>query len=144
MSFIEQLGKHLTDTGQKVVKQTRNLADIALLNAIIAEKEKEVSLIFMELGQSYYENHKNDEGVEESNKIKAITSLLDEIAINREKVNYIKDTGKCAECESGSTVEGQYCPNCHTLIGKEDLFCSSCGMKVEHNEVMEETKSSKN
>lgn len=137
MTFFEQLGKRLTDTGQNVAKQTRNFADITQLNSTIAEKEKKISQIFLELGQSYYENHKDDEETEESGKIREITSLYEEIAMSREKIKQIKNAGKCAEYESDVLTEEssdrQYCPNCHALVGKEDLFCNSCGTKLKHN-----------
>ena len=68
-------------------------------------------------------------GGEESDKMRTITSLLEEIAMNREKVKYIKNTGKCTEREFDSQVEEQYYPNCHILMGNEGLFCSSCETK---------------
>ena len=40
MAFFEQLGKRLTDTGQNVARQTKNLADVTQLNSAIADKEK--------------------------------------------------------------------------------------------------------
>ena len=43
MSFIEKLGKKLTDAGQGISQQTRNLADTARLNASINDRKKQVS-----------------------------------------------------------------------------------------------------
>lgn len=38
--LFEQLGKRLTDAGQDVVQQTKNLADVTQLNSAISDKEK--------------------------------------------------------------------------------------------------------
>ena len=38
MAFFEQLGKRLTDAGQNVVQQTKNLADVTQLNSAISDR----------------------------------------------------------------------------------------------------------
>ena len=47
MDFFEQLGKKLTDTGQNVARQTKNLADVTQLNNAISEREKKVSQLLL-------------------------------------------------------------------------------------------------
>ena len=42
MAFFEEIGKRLTNAGQNVAQQTKNLADVAQLNSAISDKEKKI------------------------------------------------------------------------------------------------------
>ena len=157
MAFFEQLGKRLTDTGQNVARQTKNLADVTQLNSAIADKEKKISQLMLSIGQSYYERHKDDETAEEPEKMDAIRTLYEEIAENREKIKQIKGVVQCGNCGAevpadamfcsacGAKVEtgadsaeepepGRRCPNCHAVVADGDLFCNRCGTRMETKE----------
>ena len=158
MDFFEQLGKKLTDTGQNVARQTKNLADVTQLNNAISEREKKVSQLLLSIGQAYYERHKNDSAAEELSLIEEVNSLQAEIAQNREKIKQIKGIVKCPNCgadvpfnaafcsncgakavhdavlpETSAEDAGnvRYCPNCHAAVAKDDLFCNICGTKMD-------------
>ena len=156
MAFFEQLGKRITDAGQNVAHQTKNLADVTQLNGAISEKERKISQIFLSIGQSYYENHKSDEAAEEEEKIGEINALYSEIVENREKIKRIKGVVQCENCgvdvplnaafcnvcgtkvvreaaTKQSELDGNICPSCHAVVSKNNLFCSSCGAKIENN-----------
>ncbi len=151
MAFFEQLGKKITDAGQNVAQQTRNFADVTQLNNEIAEKEKKIRELFTSIGQSYYENHKNDADAEEKNKIEVITALYEGIIESNEKIKQIKGIVKCQSCGAdipydaafcnvcGTKVqelnedrtEQKICPACNKPVPKENLFCNYCGAKIE-------------
>lgn len=76
MAFFEQLGKHLTDAGQNVTQQTKNLAEITRLNSTISEKEKKISELYLKAGQSFYERHKSDTSATEQTIRLLIRKLL--------------------------------------------------------------------
>ncbi len=157
MAFFEQLGKRITDTGQNVARQTKNIADVTQLNNAIADREKKISQLMLSMGQSYYERHKNDETTEEPEKMDAIRGLYKEIAENQEKIKQIKGVVKCGKCGAdvpvdamfcsvcGAKVEtgtdsaeesgtGRRCPNCNAVVADGDLFCNCCGTRMETNE----------
>lgn len=154
MAFLEQLGKRLTDAGQNVAQQTKNLADVTQLNSAISDREKKISQLLFDIGQLYYESHKSDSNAENREIIDQINTLHIEIAQDREKIKHIKGVVKCPKCGSdvplnaafcnacGAKIErevnvnglsqGQrYCPVCHTVVAAEDSFCNNCGAKVE-------------
>lgn len=154
MAFFEQIGKRLTDAGQNVAQQTKNLADVTQLNNAISEKEKKISRIFLSIGQSYYERHKSDESAEELEKITEINSLYAEIYQNRERIKQIKGVVKCENCGADvplnaafcntcgtkvirtaeveeNTEDKRVCPGCHAIVEKDNLFCNHCGAKIE-------------
>ena len=154
MAFFEQLGKRLTDAGQNVAQQTHNLADVTRLNSAISEKEKKISQLFLVIGQSYYEVHKNDDTAEELEKIAEINALYAEIFENREKIKQIRGVVKCQNCGADVPLNASFCtacgtkvnrtetvknnieadcrcPACHAVVEKGNLFCNHCGAKIE-------------
>ncbi len=156
MAFFEQLGKRLTDAGQNVAHQTKNLADVTQLNSAISEKEKKILQLFSNIGQLYYEMHKHDPSAENYEIIEEINSIYAEITQNREKIKQIKGVMKCTNCGAdvaanavfcnvcGSKIvqkinvvnenmSGRYCSICHAAIAEDDLFCNNCGAKIETN-----------
>lgn len=155
MAFFEQIGKRLTDAGQNVAQQTKDLADVTKLNTAISEKEKKISQLFLLIGQLYYEGHKNDETAEERDKIAEVNSLYSKILSNREKIKQIKGVVKCEHCGADvplnaafcnscgtkvkraetitkSPEESCQCPACHAIVEKGNLFCNYCGTKIEN------------
>ncbi len=155
MAFFEQIGKKLTDAGQNVAQQTKNLADITQLNSAISEKERNIAQLLSELGREYYEAHKADEGCEFSEKLTQINALYAQICENREKIAQIKGIVKCEGCGAdvpanasfcnacGAKVvrpeppaapaapAGRVCPTCGGTVGAENAFCNHCGAKLE-------------
>lgn len=156
MAFFEQIGKKLTDAGQNVAQQTKDLADVTKLNNAISNSEKKISQLFFMLGQAYYERHKTDDTAEEREKIEEINELYSEIIENREKIKMIKGVAKCENCGADvannavfcnvcgakvthtenkntdqNTEGGRTCPVCHAAVAKGNLFCNHCGTKLE-------------
>ena len=154
MAFFEQIGKRLTDAGQNVAQQTKDLADVTKLNTAISEKEKKISQLFSLIGQSYYEGHKNDDTAEERDKIAEVNALYSEIFANHEKIKQIKGVVKCENCGADvplnavfcnacgtkvkcventmkSAEEDCLCPACNAIVEKGNLFCNHCGTKID-------------
>ena len=154
MAFFEQLGKRLTDAGQNVAQQTKNLADVTQLNGAISDKEKRISQLYLSIGQLYYEEHKGDLSAEHRDIIEEIDKLFAEIAQNRERIKQIKGVVKCPKCGAdvplnaafcsacGEKIERdgdlgeknvaqRYCPACHAAVNAEDTFCNNCGTKID-------------
>lgn len=53
MAFFEQIGRRITDAGQGVAQQTKNLTDMTRLNAKISENKKKMSQLLFEMGEDY-------------------------------------------------------------------------------------------
>lgn len=120
MTFFEHIGKKLSDAGQGMMQQTKNISDITRLNGVISEKEKRITQLYMTIGQSYYERHKNDSNAEDLTSIQETTALLSDVAKCKEEIRQIK----------GSYQKILKCPNCGNDIPAAAVFCNSCGAKV--------------
>ena len=116
MAFFEQLGKRLTDAGQNVAQQTKNLADVTQLNSAISDREKKISQLYLNIGQLYYEKHKGDSTAEHQEIIGEINALYAEIAQNREKIKQIKGVVKCSKCGADVPLNAAFCNACGTKI----------------------------
>lgn len=157
MAFFEQIGKKITNAGQSVAQQTKNFADVSQLNSAISEKEKRIAQLFLNIGQMYYEMHKENPSVEYHEIITEISTLYSEITQNQEKIKQIKGIIKCPKCgadvplnasfcntcgakvEQDSVVEienqsQRVCPVCHSVVGLNDSFCNHCGAKIKKDE----------
>lgn len=67
--YLWKIGEKLSGAGQGVAQQVKNFADVARLNSIISEKEKQIAQLYIEIGQAYYEHHKIDPQGEEIERI---------------------------------------------------------------------------
>ena len=152
MAFFEQLGKKLTDAGQGVAQQTRNMADIARLNNTISEKKKRMMADLTTLGEKYYAAHRDDPDAELSEFIAAIVALEAEIHQCEEEIKQIKGVTKCPGCGADVPLGAAFCsvcgrpaeqpapvipegmrecPHCHKPVPAENKFCTGCGTKME-------------
>ncbi len=156
MAFFEQLGKKISDAGQSATQQAKNFAEVTRLNSAISDKEKRISQIFTEIGQSYYEGHKGDPQAEDIERITEINRLDAEIRQCREEIKQIKGVTKCPNCgadvplnaafcnacgtkipltepirDDADTEPTVLCPMCGKSVSASNLFCNHCGAKLD-------------
>ena len=60
MAFLDNLSKKLSDAGQSVSQQTKNIGEINRLNGLINENRKSISDLCFQLGKAYYQAHYGD------------------------------------------------------------------------------------
>lgn len=153
MAFFEQLGKRLSDAGQNVAQQTKNLADVTQINSAIGAKEKKITQLYMAIGQSYYNSHKDDPFAETPEIVAEINGLFAQIEESREEIKRIKGIVKCENCGADVPAEASFCnvcgtrvnrpesdilsvpnqrrcPVCHAPLPEGNLFCNACGTRV--------------
>ena len=53
MSFLKNIGKSLSDFGQDVANQSKNISDNAKLKAAISQEEKKLDDLYRVLGKTY-------------------------------------------------------------------------------------------
>lgn len=154
MAFLEMIGKKLSDAGQSVAQQTRNLADVNQLNSAIADKDKHINQLISVLGRSYYERHKEDSNAENWDIIQEINLLYIEISQNRDRIRQIKGLARCENCGADVPVNAAFCngcgakleqpaavqaedpnqsrcPTCGAAVGRTDRFCTKCGTRLD-------------
>ena len=114
--FFKKVGETISETGKSVSEKTKQVGNVAKLNAKIISSEHYISENYTILGKYYYDTYKDnpDEAVAET--VNAVTASLDTIAEMKAQLLLAKGLVKCVEC-------GADCPN-------EDDFCGKCGAKL--------------
>lgn len=118
--ILKKIGDTLTETGKTVSEKTKQVGNVAKLNAKIISSEHSISDNYTILGKYYYDTYKDnpDESVAET--VNSITASLDAIDEMKNQILAIKGLVKCESC-------GADCPF-------EDDFCGKCGAKLEKPE----------
>ena len=138
MSFLDQLGKKVSDAGKGVAQQTKNLTEIARLTSVINKEKKMVAQSYTQIGKTYYENHKNDPDAECAAQIALVNKSLEKIAQWREQIQRIKGIVKCPQCGAEIPYGSQFCGVCGTKIVRPEAApaaasvrrCPSCGAEA--------------
>ena len=139
MSFFDNIGSKASAAGQAAAEKARNFAEVNRLSGVISDHEKRISRLYFEIGQSYYESHKDDPEAEELERIAAITDTNEKIAVCRNQIKTLKGVEKCPNCGADVQNGSQFCNNCGTRMPpasmktapKAGLTCPTCGTELE-------------
>lgn len=118
--FLKNAKETITETGRTIGDKTKQVGNVARLNARIISSEHSVSDNYTVLGKYYYDTHKDDPDESVAETVNAITASLESIADMKKQILAIKGLVKCVDC-------GADCP-------MEDSFCGKCGAKLEKPE----------
>lgn len=116
MDFFNMAKEKITKTGSEVAKKTKNITDITKLKNKISKADKEVKILYMEIGQYVYENLREDAPEEIAEKMALIEEKIAESAKLKAEIMKLKGF--------------QFCPQCGEQVGAEVAFCSFCGAKM--------------
>ena len=141
MSFFDNIGSKASAAGQAAAEKARNFAEVNRLSGVISDHEKRISRLYFEIGQSYYERHKDDPEAEELERIAAITDTNEKIAVCRNQIKTLKGVEKCPNCGADVQNGSQFCNKCGTRMPpasmktapKTGLTCPTCGTELESN-----------
>jgi RNA polymerase subunit RPABC4/transcription elongation factor Spt4 len=116
MAFLDGIGKKLSQTGQDVMKKTRNLADSTKFSGMIADEERTINSLYSQIGKAYYELHKNDPEYALSELVGAVNDAFARIEQLNEQIAAINGSQKC--------------PRCGAMVPEGGMFCNACGAKM--------------
>jgi len=151
MAFFNDLGKRIQETGQGVMRKTKDTAEVIRLNTVIAEEEKRVRSLYEKLGKAYLELHADSVEETLSGFVGDIKEAEKKVNDYREEVKRLKGYTDCPNCgksvEYGApfcsscgnrmassagapAVNGTYCTQCGCPVSEGSAFCTQCGTKV--------------
>jgi ribosomal protein L40E len=138
MSFLDQIGKKISDVGQGVAQSTKNFADVTKLNGMISDEEKKIAVLYGNIGKAYYSRHREDPGAEELDSINAVNEAFQNIEQYREQIKQIKGTKVCENCGAELASGASFCTNCGAQVAQPQAapssdgsgVCPSCGKPV--------------
>lgn len=149
MAFFDDFGKKLSQAGQSAVQKTKEVTDIARINAAIGEQEKQAAEIYSEIGKLYVTQYPNGTGTEFQTLLERLRNAENKIFDYRKQIQEIKGVVRCQTCgaevaahsafcnscgakilvvpSAATAVDTAVCPACGALNGKDSHFCTSCG-----------------
>ena len=117
MEFFDKLSETIVSAGKDVGQKAKDVSEIAKLKLDIKSKEDYVQKQYEELGRSYYEKHKDEEGCEEAEQFFLIKEVVEEIERMKAEVLRIQGSAEC--------------PKCGAKMPEGAVYCSSCGTKMD-------------
>ncbi len=124
--IFEKIGKTITETGKVVGEKTKQVGDIAKLNAKIIAAEHSISDNYFILGKFCYKKFKDSPDEEIAEVINGITASFESIAEMKAQLLSIKGVVKCQSCGSEAPVENDFCGKCGTKLVKPEPAVCEC------------------
>ena len=138
MAFFDKISKAVTETGQKTIAKTKEIADTSRLNSLINEEEKNLSSLYCQLGKLYFSIHKEDCKEEFVEMIKAIADAEAKINDCKKQLQDIKGVQCCEKCGAELSKDAAFCSSCGAPIPKIETVdpadyvkCGNCGAMVK-------------
>lgn len=142
MAFLDGIGKKLSQTGQDVVKKTRNFADSTKYSGMIADEEKAIGELFFQIGQTYYSLHRENPEAALTDLVGQVNGTYDRIEQYQEQINLLNGGRKCPRCGAVVPDNGIFCTacggrfqeqlqvNCQPEENPAEHFCPACGVRL--------------
>lgn len=148
MDFFDNLGKKINDVSQTTIQKTKQIADIAKINALISDEERHENEAYTMLGKAFFEKHQEDENVDESIKeaFDAVSTAKKNIADYEAQLIAIKNEGKCPKCGAEVDKDAKFCPSCGAQMPEKPVeepkeepkpvkpVCAKCGAVLEEGQ----------
>lgn len=123
MGFFDDLGKKVTDAGQKTVQKTKEMSEVARINSLISQNENRINTIYYQIGKLYVNIHEFDYEEEFGGMISQVIELEQQISEFRKQIQEIKGI--------------QFCEKCGAEVSRGVAYCSSCGAVMPRPEKQE-------
>ncbi|MDR2357138.1 MAG: zinc ribbon domain-containing protein [Oscillospiraceae bacterium] len=139
MAIFDEIGKKITNVGQSVVKGTKDITETARLNSQISDEQSQISRLYAEIGEVYYEQFHENAAPQLAQRCAGITAALERIAAYRQELQHIRGMTRCANCGAEIPAAAAFCGNCGApaevaapVAAPPRKFCANCGAAVEY------------
>lgn len=137
MAFLDNLGKKVSEAGQKTMQKTKEIADTSRLNSMISEEEKKINNNYFQIGKLYTSIHQKDYEEAFEGMINGIADSEEKIKDYKKQIQNIRGVMHCEKCGAEVPKDAAFCVACGTAIPKtqaivdsEYMHCKSCGATV--------------
>lgn len=138
MAFFDEIGKKITQTGQKAVQKTKDIADITKLNANVSDEEKKIHSLYNQIGQLYVSVHGDNPETDFEALVNQLKLSIEKTDTLKKQIQDIKGVIRCANCGAEIPNNAVFCSSCGTAAVRQEKFntsdlitCLNCGKMVE-------------
>lgn len=111
MEFFDKLGETIVTAGRDVTQKAKDISGVAKLKMDIKAKEEFVNRQYAEIGELYYDAHKNDVPAP-FEQFESIAETLESIEQMKKELLDLKGAKECPKCGTKTSDEASYCPSC--------------------------------
>lgn len=152
MGFFDDLGKRVTDAGQRAVQKTQEMSEVARINSLISQNESKINNTYYQIGKLYVNIHGNDGEEDFAGMVATVAELEQQNAEYRKQIQDVKGVQRCPKCGAEVSrgvsfcsscgtampkieskeplIDGVKCPKCGAMVKKGMRFCTSCGQAM--------------
>ncbi len=131
MSFIDKISSGVTEAGNSISQKAKDISEQTKLSGEIAKNKARRDEYIMQLGEAYYQAHKNgtegnfDELMEQ---IDLVDGILDNL---KEGLYQIKGIVICDQCGTEVPRGSAFCPSCGAQVRQPaSVRCAKCGTEL--------------
>lgn len=114
--FFGSLGETLTKTARELSDRAEEVYETQRLKNKISGEERQITKAMADIGKIIYKRYRD--GVPLAEEEKAICEQIDD---RREQIDKYKE-------EMNGVKGTRFCPSCGKPLGRNDAFCSKCGV----------------
>lgn len=116
MAFFDDLGKKVTEAGQKTLQKTKDLSDTARLHAMISDEEKRINDMYFQVGRLYVSRHWTDYEADFSGMFGVIADADQKIRQYQKQLLDLRGVRICERCGAEMSQNSAFCSNCGASI----------------------------
>ena len=121
-NFMDKMKQSYEDAMQGIAKQPQELAEIKRVAENMAQVEAQIQQKFTQIGQLFYMNNVNEQGVEGQ-----YSELIDEI-------RKLDENRKGFYAHKLRLEGNMMCINCGEIIPYGSVYCSKCGKRADQKQ----------
>ena len=139
MDFFDDINKVIENAGNTAKQKTKDLTDVAKMNASIKTEEKRLQELYQKIGEIYVKKYY----AETERLFQELVGQAREAESNIEtytaKIQEIKKVDQCPNCGNEIPADAVFCMRCGTRLisesrvekAEEEKKCKSCGHLLE-------------
>ena len=110
MAFFDNIGRKVSEAGQKMIQKTGEMSDTSRLNAQINDEEKKINAAYLQIGKLYASLHRDAPEPEFASLVQSVGDSEETIRACREQIQRIKGVRSCPKC--GAENASNFCGTC--------------------------------
>lgn len=138
MDFFDKLGNTISAAGKTGLSKAKEIKDTARITLDIQEREGAIRKLYQNLGQAYYQAHKDDENPEYE-QIAEIRAAFEEIGELKSAKDDIRGIRRCPECGGAVADSANFRSNCGAKCEKPEPEVYEGEVVDSEEEAAEET-----
>lgn len=138
MGFFDDLGKKVTDAGQKTLQKTKEMSEIVRINSMISDEEKKINNTYIQIGTLYVSKYNEDCEDEFAVMVNNVLEAQQRIKNFQKQIQDIKKVQRCEKCGAEVQQGAAFCSSCGATMPKvqveskdELIKCENCGAMVK-------------